>query len=116
MLDKEYIADFVGSFKHLSDHVNYIARTKGFYDEPPSDVERIALMMEELGDCIKAIRAVEMPMDPHCPEYTRLEVKLADTIIRIMDYSVYRGLRVSQALLDKIAVNAMRPYKHGKKI
>ena len=108
--------DFTTSFQFLANSIHKNAKEKGFYNTPPSDIERIALMMEELGDAIKAIRAKEMPQDEHCPEYTRLEIKLADTIIRIMDYSVYSNLRIDAAILAKIEANANRPFMHGKKI
>lgn len=116
-IDLHYLkADFISVFESLANETHTTAKEKGFYDNPPSDIERIALMIEELGDCIKVLRAEEMPMDPHCPNYTRLEVKLADTIIRIMDYSIYRNLRVAWALIDKMYENTNRPYKHGKKL
>lgn len=108
--------DFVYVFNELANVTHRTAREKGFYEEPPSDIERIALMMEELGDAIKAIRAIEMPPDPHCPSYSRLEIKLADTIIRIMDYAKYRELKVADALISKMHVNHSRPHKHGKKL
>lgn len=108
--------DFVQLFEIFACHVHANAIRKGFYEKPPSDIERIALMMEELGDAIKAIRAKEMPKDEHCPQHTRLEIKLADTVIRIMDYSAYRDLNVADALLDKIEANKHRPYKHDKRI
>lgn len=108
--------DFVFAFNELANVTHRTAKEKGFYEVPPSDIERIALMMEELGDCVKAIREIEMPPDVHCPSYTRLEIKLADTIIRIMDYSMYRGLNVAEALISKMHVNHSRPHKHGKKL
>lgn len=107
---------FEAGFEVFQKKVHETAVSKGFYEDPPSDIERIALMMEELGDSIKAIRAIEMPADEHCPEFTRLEIKLADTIIRIMDYSECRNLRVAQAFIAKIKANKLRPYKHGKKL
>lgn len=115
-MDQQLQLDFISSFQYLSNDIHKNAIAKGFYEIPPSDIERIALMMEELGDAIKAIRAKEMPADEHCPEYSRVEIKLADTIIRIMDYARYRNLRIEYALLAKTEANKLRPHKHGKKI
>lgn len=107
---------FVRLFEQMQEGIHETAKEKGFYETPPSDIERIGLMHEELGDATKAVRALEMPADEHCPMFSRLEIKLADTIIRIMDYAQYRNLRVVQAVLAKIEANKLRPYKHGKKL
>lgn len=102
------------SLEALGVLIHSIAVNKGFYDNPPSDIERMALIMEEIGDCIKALREPEMPRDLHCPEFSRLEVKLADIIIRILDYDQYKSLTVIDALFAKVKANIDRPHKHGK--
>lgn len=108
--------EFETSFEYLSNEAHKTSVEKGFYEDPPSDLERICLMHEEFGGATEALRKPVMPSDEHCPEFTRLEIKLADVIIRIMDYSVYRRLRVGQAILAKMKANKLRPYKHGKKL
>src|SRR4030095_16372594 len=108
--------DFTTSFEYLQNDIHKNAIAKGFYNTPPSDIERICLMHEELGGATEAIRKIQMPSDEHCPNFSRLEIKLADTIIRIMDYAQYKKLRVVQAILAKIKANKERPYMHGKKI
>lgn len=108
--------DFVRFFETMQEGIHNNAVEKGFYEDPPSDLERICLMHEELGGATEALRAKEMPSDPHCPEFSRLEIKLADVIIRLMDYAQYRNLRLIQAILAKVKANKARPYKHGKKL
>jgi NTP pyrophosphatase (non-canonical NTP hydrolase) len=107
---------FIFIFNELGSDIHYTSRSKGFYDEPPSDLERICLMHEELGGATEAIRKIEMPADEHVPSFTRLEIKLADVVIRIMDYAKYRNLRIAEAIIAKIEANKLRPHKHGKKI
>lgn len=113
VLGSEYL--FEQKFDHLARTAHATAIEKGFYETPPSDLERIALMHEELGGATEALRKVEMPADEHCPEFTRLEIKLADVIIRIMDYAIYRNLKVGQAVVAKMSANKLRPHKHGKR-
>jgi NTP pyrophosphatase (non-canonical NTP hydrolase) len=107
---------FVRLFEEMQESIHETSKEKGFYETPPSDLERICLMHEEFGGATEAVRKLEMPPDEHCPMFSRLEIKMADVIIRIMDYAQYRNLRVVQAILAKIEANKARPYKHGKKL
>jgi len=68
--------------------------------------EMIALMHSELSEALEGAR--KGTNDDHLPEYTSVEVELADTIIRIMDFSGANGLRLGEALIDKLLYNAKR--------
>ena len=44
-----------------------------------------------------------------------LEVKLADAVIRIMDYAHARSLDIAGAIIAKMGYNQTRPMRHGGK-
>lgn len=75
--------------------------------------EKLVLMHSELSEALEGIR--KPGPDQHCPEFTQEEVELADLYIRLMDYSGGFNLRLGEAIVAKLAYNATRPHKHGKK-
>ena len=90
------------------------AKRKGFWDEDRNPGEIIALMHSELSEALEAMRKGN-PFDEHVPEFSNLEVELADLVIRVLDYSAGCKLRVGDAIAAKMAYNETRPHKHGKK-
>ena len=91
----------------LAGEIHEIAKSKGFYDEPVSFPQAIALMHSELSEALEAHREGE-PAD-------RIAEELADTIIRILDTAGYANLNVGMALIAKMEKNKARPHKHGKR-
>ena len=105
---------FTEAYNDKAKEVYQTARNTGWWEKERNDGEIIALMHSELSEALTAIRHGNPP-DVHLPEFTGVEVELADVIIRIMDFSSARGHRVAEALEAKIAYNKTRPYKHGGK-
>jgi len=96
----------------LSDEVYCNNEAKGFWDEPRSVAECIALIHSELSEALEADR--KDLLDDHLVDRHGLEVELADAVIRILDLSGYLGLDIGGALVDKLEYNKGRPHKHGK--
>lgn len=91
----------------LAEQIHEIAKSKGFYDEPVSFPQAIALMHSELSEALEAHREGE-PAE-------RVAEELADTIIRILDTACYANLNVGRALVMKMEKNKAREHKHGKR-
>jgi len=54
-------------------------------------------------------------MDDKLPEYKGVEVELADTLIRILDYCGAHQVPIGEIVRKKIEFNKTRAHKHGKK-
>ena len=76
-------------------------------------LSRLALMMSELGEACEAARKPEL-MCEKIPSLTLMEEELADTVIRILDFAGSDGVDLENAIREKMAFNAGRPYMHNK--
>ena len=102
---------------NLIDTVSQITISKGFRapGERRPTGEVIALMHSELSEALENFR--KPGPDNHLPEYPGWLVEYADVLIRIFDHVQEMGeaSNLASVLMNKIAYNANRPYKHGKK-
>lgn len=89
------------------------SRDKGWWDQERNQGEMIALMHSELSEALEAIR--KPGPSEKIPEFSAIEEELADVVIRIADFAGGFDLRLGEAIIAKMAMNATRPYKHGGK-
>ncbi|AXF52609.1 MAG: hypothetical protein [Caudoviricetes sp.] len=94
------------SLNALSDLCFGLAKDAGWHDKPIHDGVRIALMHSELSEALEGMR--KDLMDDHLPHRKMVEVELADTIIRILDFAGYKGYNVGAALVEKLQYNINR--------
>lgn len=106
--------DFMTAFSCMANSVHHNAVAHGWWESDRNDGEMIALMHSELSEALEYLRKGNHPSD-HIPEFSGLEEELADVVIRVMDMSAARNLRLAEAIVAKMEFNANRPYKHGKK-
>lgn len=110
-----YLEDaFYNGWENLANHIHNTAKAKGWWDKERNDGEIIALIHSELSEALEGLRHGNPP-DNHIPEFTSVEVELADVVIRIMDFARARGYRIPEAALAKIAYNDKRERMHGGK-
>lgn len=104
-------------------HGNSVA--KGFYEAPNQNVsEKLMLVVSELAEALEHARAGNqgLPLSHwwhdgvnHEGKPDGFPVELIDAIIRIADLAGWLGIDLDAALKAKLAYNASRPHKHGKK-
>lgn len=68
--------------------------------------EMIALIHSEISEALEGER--KSLMDDHLPNRKMVEVEMADTVIRIMDYCGRFGYDIGGALVDKLEYNRNR--------
>ena len=90
----------------LADEVHNVSKSKGFYDNPRSIVESLALIHSEVSEAVEAIRN---------DDETNFREELADIIIRTLDLSAYTKIDIGHEILKKIRKNKSRPHMHGGK-
>lgn len=102
---------------YLRDLAHQNAIDKGWYEEPRTFGEMIALMHSELSEALedhrdgRGFREIYYEGEKPCG----IPIELADTVIRIFDACGYLGIDLEAAIREKMEYNATRPRRHGGK-
>jgi NTP pyrophosphatase (non-canonical NTP hydrolase) len=105
----------VKSLNELAHEIYLTSVEHGFWEEGDNRNrgEMIALMHSELSEALEAVRHGN-PTDQHCPQFSSLQIELADCIIRILDLAYAESFDMDEAIRAKMDYNKTRPYKHAK--
>lgn len=96
--------------------INANAKEHGWWDEPRSFGEIIALCHSELSEALEADRKGEaMVWYQKDGKPDGIAVEMIDCMIRILDWCGEMGLDVDEIMNEKHDYNKTRPYKHGKR-
>lgn len=102
----------IGTVDQLQALISQFMDFQGFW-ESDNTAEKLALMHSELSEALEAHRN-QIISDDKIPDFDGVTAELADTVIRIFDFSGHHRLRLGDAIIAKMLYNLNRPHKHNK--
>ena len=94
-----------------------MAVAKGWWDNEPSFGDLISLCHSELSEALEEYRTGHSPAGTYYTDGKPegIPSELADVVIRVMDMAGYYGINMESIIIEKMAYNKTRPYRHGGK-
>lgn len=91
------------------------AMKHGWWDEPRTFGEIVALCHSELSESLEAYREGQPLVWINDGKPDGIAVEMIDCIIRILDWCGSEGVNIDEIMSIKHAYNTTRPWKHGGK-
>lgn len=101
--------------KLLQEEIHRNSQEKGWWDEPRTFGDTVALCHSELSEALEAFRKGEPAVFVDGGKPEGIAVEMADTIIRILDWAEHEGIDMGEVIELKNAYNETRSYRHGGK-
>ena|SRR3990167_11038129 len=104
------------TLNELAAEIHTQARAKGFWDRERSLPERLALLHSEVSEVFEEWRDRTPPVYVQHGKPGGYAVELIDVIIVALDSLAFEGVDIDEIMRAKMAFNAGRPVRHGRRI
>lgn len=131
--EKEFRSLMHTSVKAIAEQCHACSKTHGFRSDWLNTPEKLMLIVSELGEAMEAYRHIDpkfLAILMETPEQARMELpegledsvgrlanfqeELADVLIRLLDLMHALGIDIEATTANKMAINELRPHRHGK--
>ena len=102
-------------FNKIQKIIYETAVSHGWHDIETNFPTFLMLTVSELSEALQEYRTYygDQEIDQKIKQ-ANIEIELADTVIRIMDYCEHNAIGLEGRILQKNEYNKTRPYRHGK--